>query len=82
MWYRNWYKSTYIYGTFRRLYRQMLFVCPGNEKYLSAAILDPETIYQKVPSVKSVNFGAERIPAHQIGELRQITLHSAGLLGN
>mmetsp|Transcript_30748 Transcript_30748/g.73048 ORF Transcript_30748/g.73048 Transcript_30748/m.73048 type:complete len:418 (-) Transcript_30748:198-1451(-) len=31
----------------RRLYRQMLFTCPGADKYLSAAILDPETIYQK-----------------------------------
>jgi hypothetical protein len=26
----------------------MLFTCPGNAEYLSAAILDPETIYQKV----------------------------------
>lgn len=30
----------------RRKYRQMLFETPGNEKYLSAAILDPETLYQ------------------------------------
>lgn len=31
----------------RRAYRQMLFETPGCEKYLSAAILDPETLYQK-----------------------------------
>ena len=31
----------------RRLYRQMLFTAPGCENYLSAAILDPETLYQK-----------------------------------
>lgn len=31
----------------RRKYRQMLFESPGSEKYLSAAILDPETLYQK-----------------------------------
>ena len=31
----------------RRLYRQMLFEAPGCEDYLSAAILDPETLYQK-----------------------------------
>lgn len=31
----------------RRRYRQMLFESPGSEKYLSAAILDPETLYQK-----------------------------------
>jgi fructose-bisphosphate aldolase class I len=31
----------------RRKYRQMLFETPGCEKYLSAAILDPETLYQK-----------------------------------
>ena len=31
----------------RRLYRQMLFKCPGANNYLSAAILDPETLYQK-----------------------------------
>merc|ERR1711988_1949055 len=31
----------------RRRYRQMLFETPGVEKYLSAAILDPETLYQK-----------------------------------
>jgi len=31
----------------RRKYRQMLFEAPGCEKYLSAAILDPETLYQK-----------------------------------
>lgn len=30
----------------RRRYRQMLFETPGCEKYLSAAILDPETLYQ------------------------------------
>ena len=30
----------------RRLYRQMLFTAPGCENYLSAAILDPETLYQ------------------------------------
>ena len=30
----------------RRLYRQMLFTAPGCEDYLSAAILDPETLYQ------------------------------------
>ena len=31
----------------RRLYRQMLFTADGCENYLSAAILDPETLYQK-----------------------------------
>lgn len=31
----------------RRRYRQMLFEAPGCEEYLSAAILDPETLYQK-----------------------------------
>jgi fructose-bisphosphate aldolase, class I len=31
----------------RRAYRQMLFEAPGCEQYLSAAILDPETLYQK-----------------------------------
>ena len=31
----------------RRAYRQMLFETPGANKYLSAAILDPETLYQK-----------------------------------
>jgi len=31
----------------RRRYRQMLFEAPGCENYLSAAILDPETLYQK-----------------------------------
>lgn len=31
----------------RRLYRQMLFEAPTAERYLSAAILDPETLYQK-----------------------------------
>lgn len=30
----------------RRVYRQMLFTAPGCENYLSAAILDPETLYQ------------------------------------
>ena len=30
----------------RRQYRQMLFTAPGCENYLSAAILDPETLYQ------------------------------------
>jgi fructose-bisphosphate aldolase class I len=31
----------------RRQYRQMLFTANGCENYLSAAILDPETLYQK-----------------------------------
>ena len=31
----------------RRAYRQMLFESPGVNEYLSAAILDPETLYQK-----------------------------------
>jgi fructose-bisphosphate aldolase class I len=31
----------------RRRYRQMLFETPGCEDFLSAAILDPETLYQK-----------------------------------
>lgn len=31
----------------RRIYRQMLFTAPGCENYLSGAILDPETLYQK-----------------------------------
>jgi fructose-bisphosphate aldolase class I len=34
----------------RRLYRQMLFEAPGCENYLSAAILDPETLYQRSDS--------------------------------
>lgn len=34
----------------RRLYRQMLFEAPGCEQYLSAAILDPETLYQRSDS--------------------------------
>ena len=34
----------------RRKYRQMLFEAPGCENYLSAAILDPETLYQKSDS--------------------------------
>ena len=31
----------------RRAYRQMLFEAPGANEFLSAAILDPETLYQK-----------------------------------
>lgn len=31
----------------RRVYRQMLFETPGASEHLSAAILDPETIFQK-----------------------------------
>lgn len=31
----------------RRAYRQMLFETPGANNYLSAAILDPETLYQR-----------------------------------
>jgi len=31
----------------RRIYRQMLFETEGADKYLSAAILDPETMFQK-----------------------------------
>uniref|UniRef100_A0A7S2HMU7 fructose-bisphosphate aldolase n=1 Tax=Zooxanthella nutricula TaxID=1333877 RepID=A0A7S2HMU7_9DINO len=31
----------------RRAYRQMLFEAPGASEHLSAAILDPETMYQK-----------------------------------
>jgi len=31
----------------RRLYRQMLYDSPGCENFLSGAILDPETIYQR-----------------------------------
>lgn len=31
----------------RRVYRQMLFQAPGANEYLCAAILDPETLYQK-----------------------------------
>ncbi|CAK9079263.1 unnamed protein product [Durusdinium trenchii] len=31
----------------RRIYRQMLYETPGINNYLSAAILDPETMYQK-----------------------------------
>ncbi len=34
----------------RRRYRQMLFETPGCEEFLSAAILDPETLYQKSSS--------------------------------
>jgi fructose-bisphosphate aldolase class I len=34
----------------RRLYRQMLFEAEGCEEYLSAAILDPETLYQRSDS--------------------------------
>ena len=36
----------------RRAYRQMLFEAPNAEKYLSGAILDPETLYQKSTSKK------------------------------
>lgn len=36
----------------RRRYRQMLFEAPGCENYLSAAILDPETLYQRSDSGK------------------------------
>ena len=36
----------------RRAYRQMLFEAPNANKYLSAAILDPETLYQKSDSQK------------------------------
>ena len=36
----------------RRKYRQMLFEAPGCENYLSAAILDPETLYQRSDSGK------------------------------
>jgi len=31
----------------RRAYRQMLFEAPGCNEFLCAAILDPETVYQK-----------------------------------
>jgi fructose-bisphosphate aldolase class I len=31
----------------RRAYREMLFAAPGADRYLSAAILDPETVFQK-----------------------------------
>lgn len=31
----------------RRAYRQMLFETPGCNEFLCAAILDPETVYQK-----------------------------------
>ncbi|CAM9361495.1 unnamed protein product [Chrysoparadoxa australica] len=34
----------------RRLYRQMLFTVPNGSEYLSGAILDPETVYQKADS--------------------------------
>ena len=34
----------------RRRYRQMLFEAPGCENYLCAAILDPETLYQRSDS--------------------------------
>jgi len=34
----------------RRLYRQMLFEAPGGENYVSAVILDPETLYQRSDS--------------------------------
>jgi len=36
----------------RRRYRQMLFEAPGCENFLSAAILDPETLYQRSDSGK------------------------------
>ena len=36
----------------RRAYRQMLFESPNANKYLSAAILDPEALYQKSNSKK------------------------------
>ena len=36
----------------RRKYRQMLFEAEGCENYLSAAILDPETLYQRSDSGK------------------------------
>eukprot|EP00971_Amphidinium_carterae_P229916 4562779-Amphidinium_carterae.1 len=31
----------------RRIYRQMLYTAKGANKYLSAAILDPETVFQR-----------------------------------
>lgn len=34
----------------RRAYRQMLFEAPGANQYLSGAILDPETLYQRSTS--------------------------------
>ena len=34
----------------RRSYRQMLFEAPGANNYLCAAILDPETLYQRSSS--------------------------------
>jgi len=34
----------------RRIYRQMLFTAKDVEKYISAAILDPETVLQKSDS--------------------------------
>jgi fructose-bisphosphate aldolase class I len=37
----------------RRRYRQMLFEAPGCDNYLCAAILDPETLYQKSDSGKT-----------------------------
>eukprot|EP00668_Euglena_longa_P016385 GGOE01020636.1.p1 GENE.GGOE01020636.1~~GGOE01020636.1.p1 ORF type:complete len:560 (+),score=118.86 GGOE01020636.1:32-1681(+) len=36
----------------RRLYRQMLFEAPGSNQFLSAAILDPETVFQRNDSGK------------------------------
>jgi fructose-bisphosphate aldolase class I len=40
----------------RRKYRQMLFETPGSEKYLSAAILDPETLYQRTSATSGKLF--------------------------
>ena len=40
----------------RRQYRQMLFEAPGCENYLSAAILDPETLYQRSSSYPNYLF--------------------------
>ncbi|KAI8465806.1 MAG: fructose-bisphosphate aldolase [Monoraphidium minutum] len=42
----------------RRAYRQMLFEAPGANKFLCAAILDPETLYQRSTSAGTPLFPA------------------------
>jgi fructose-bisphosphate aldolase class I len=50
----------------RRAYRQMLFEAPGASQFLCAAILDPETLYQRSTSAGKPLF-PERLK--QLGEL-------------
>lgn len=45
----------------RRAYRQMLFEAPGANQYLCAAILDPETLYQRSSSGKGNTLFPEKL---------------------